>query len=148
MKSLITLIIMSTCSISFAGTRHCPSNITFQAGGIKSELISGNSLKASLSLIESTYTKCSYRGTDKNGDYASASIQHASARGSKVAGTLYINFEKLNITTVTKLKTISKSKLEINYSAYRGVRRVVATTVIGSNGKVLAVTKHHSVKVR
>ena len=144
MKTLIlTLAIGLMATSSFAGS--CPNSLSFTASGVKT--ITGNKLSAKLSMIESTYGKCSYRGVDQNGDYVSASISRGTRRGQTSKWTLYVNFENLCLKTITKLKTVSSSKISTDYSSYRGIKKVTPTTVYSTeSNKVIAVTKRHSVR--
>lgn len=145
MKPLLILLSLAFIS-SLAHARNCPTDLTFAAN--KVSVVQNNLLKAKLELIESSHTKCSYRGVDQNGDYVSASIHRGTRRGSTSKGTLYINFDCLELKTVTKLKNISSRSVTIESSSYRGVKKAKPTTVYStSTNKVVAITKAHTVKV-
>lgn len=142
MKLLILLLTFITTS-AFAA--NCPSGLSFTANGVHA--VAGNKLIAKLVAIESSYSKCSYRGTDQNGSFVSASIKRGTRRGQTSRGTLYINFENLGLKTKTQLKTVSYSKVAIDYSSYRGIKRMTATIVYSTqSNRVIAMTKNHSVR--
>lgn len=149
MKSLLVVLTILSSSFAFAQAgRTCPATLSFSASGVSTNAVSFGKLSAKLTLTNSNYTKCSYRGQDQNGEYVSASIQRSSRRGASAKGTLYINFENLNLRTMTKLKTISASKVGIDYSTYRGVKKSGPTTIISTEtGKVVSITKKHSVRL-
>ncbi len=137
----MTLTLMTTAAL--AGT--CPSSLSFSANGIES--LASNKLSAKLTITESSYGKCLYRGTDQDGAYVSASINRGTRRGQTSKGTLYVNFENLCLKTITNLKTVSASKVSTDYSSYRGVKKVTPTTVYSTeSNKVVAITKRHSVR--
>lgn len=144
MKQLILCLTLGLLTTS-AFASNCPSSISFVANNLK--VSSKGKLTASLRITDSSYSKCSYRGSDQDGQYVSAAIHRGTRRGQTSSGTLYINFESLNIKTITKLKTVSSSKVSTDYSSYRGVKRVSPTTVYSTEtNKVIAISKRHSVR--
>lgn len=149
MKLILLWVLIITSTNLFAyGSRSCPLNLSFTASGIDTNIISDSKLSANLSLTNSSYVKCEYRGQDQNGNYVSAFISRSTQRGSISKGALYINFEDLQLRTKTKLKTISYNKVEIDYSSYRGVKKAVPTTIYSLLlNKVVSITKRHSVRI-
>ena len=145
MKTLFTVLTLSFLASAAIAANNCPQSLSFAAN--KVSVVEGNHLSAKLDLIESSYTKCSYRGVDQDGAYVSASIQRGTRRGQTAQGTLHINFESLYLKTMTKLKSISSSKVSIESSSYRGVRKATPTTIYSTQtNKVVAIIQVHSVK--
>lgn len=144
MIKLLFLALSFLTSSAFAA--NCPRSLSFSANGVN--YVTGNRLTAKLVILESTYSKCSYRGTDQDGSFVSAYLSRGTRRGQTSKGTLYVNFESLNLKTMTKLKTVSSSKVSIEYSSYRGIKRVTPTTIYSTEtNKVISITKRHSIRV-
>ena len=149
MKSTLFLAVsIMITSTSVLANRTCPENISFAANKLATQFAPSGKLSAKLNIISHDFQKCEYRGVDQDGEYASGLILRQTRRGLTSKGFLYVNFKSLSLKTMTTLKIISKDKIQVEQSTYRGVKRIEPTRVLSTeSGKVISITTSHSVKV-
>lgn len=136
MKTTLLATIAFVCLTSsvFAApkVKACPSELNINLSSVE--------LTADLSLTNQTGTKCEYIGLDKNNSNIDAVISFGTRKGQTNKATLMIKFFAEDMISITKLKSVSSSTIELDSTRNRRVNKVIPTKIYKA-GKSFASSK-------
>ncbi len=130
MKTILLTIIAFTSLNTFAApkVKTCPSNFAISLTSVN--------MTAGLSLVNQTRTKCEYIGLDKNNSNIDAVISFGTRKGQTSKATLIVKFFAEDIISITKLKSVSATKIILDSKRNRGVIKTIPTKIIKSGQTV------------